>query len=912
MHTWRGGSQPPRSRRDVFRAGFPDLEMPVSRQPPAPRRRRAARAARELVLQASLGLLVATLASSLPAAPPFVLDLPAGGMLPGDFTDSDGDRAEPCETLLWKSPAFVAPFRFRIDSVGGIRALGGPPPAGAAAGFRVRLRDGDAIDGSLEAIDGREVVLRPLEGGPPLRIDRGIVASIVPRAAAAARGYVGPGGLAGWTQEPADSWREEAARLVCGRRAARISRDVAAPPRARYDVVLSWRTPPEFAVAVAAGDGQAADPFRFEFIGLSAETRTGLIVRQEKGSGILEEVAVPPLDEGRLRMSLFVDQAAGRLAAALEGSRQVFEATLEPARARPASGRLRLTLLSGDVCLESLRVSDWKDAEPLFDDRERTTVTTRGGQVLAGEVASFDAPARRLTVTTADGPVEVAADEIAALEFASGDPAGQAESLPAVRVVRHGGGVVTGDICGVADGVLSVRRPGVSGTISVPLADLLSLVSLRTGGAAALPQRSGTLQMADARLVGCLVDAAEWGGGLGWLPLGSLSASGFAAGPLAAEIEYVPGRKGDRSEGEGELADVGGIGGVVNIDGDGSFVVAILSEGGAAARDGRIQPGDRILAVRPCVEAPFVDTKGLDLSTVMNLLRGRVDTPVSVRLGGAGGGEPRTIDLVRGLIYTADRSTLDEALAAHQRVAVGQAPAGGGGAAEFPSIAVLRSGDAVPARVERIDRTGILLRSPLTASAGEEPVTVSHGLIKALDLDPSAGSREIGRSLFERLVTLPRGQQARPPTHLVRLRSGDYLRGRLESLDDRQVKFEVHGQLKQLPRDAVARLIWLHPEESGQSGRDQPGEDDQQPAEPAGLNVQGVSATGERVTLRAERVEGGAIVGRSEALGEGRIDTTRVDRLLLGEALGDRGENLPFGQWRLRPAILPRALRSGE
>ena len=201
---------------------------------------------------------------------------------------------------------------------------------------------------------------------------------------------------------------------------------------------------------------------------------------------------------------------------------------------------------------------------------------------------------------------------------------------------------------------------------------------------------------------------------------------------------------------------------------------------------------------------------------------------------------------------------------------------------------------------------------------------MANGLVRAIELDPTAGTSKISPDRFQRLTTLPRSQRDSPPTHLLRLRTQDYLRGRLESLDDDEVVFSVLDQKKRLPRAAVSRIIWLHPEEidfaaggaarpdrvpaAGADGGEKPPAD---PEPAAGLLVQGVSARG-RATLVAERMEGPAIIGTSPAFGPSRIDTTRIDKLLMGGAVGAGDERLPFAQWRLRLAPLPRALRDEE
>jgi hypothetical protein len=395
-------------------------------------------------------------------------------------------------------------------------------------------------------------------------------------------------------------------------------------------------------------------------------------------------------------------------------------------------------------------------------------------------------------------------------------------------------------------------------------------------------------------------------------------ASPLAGDPatISAVIEYVaPPAAAPQPSSQTE---VGGIGGAVNLDPDGFFVVSMLSEEGAAHRDGRIEPGDRILAVRPIKDGPFVETKGKELAVVMNLLRGPVGTPVSVRIARPGGDhpEPRQVDLVRGLIVVGDRSLLEQALAEHARVRAGQ-NATGDPQNGYPALVVLRSGDVVPVSVEGIGAEGVRLRSPVTADGGAEAVTVINDLVRVLEFDPSAPISQITRDRFERLITLPRSQQADPPTHVLRLQSGDYLRGRLESLDAEDAVFIVLGQKKKLPRGAVARIIWLHSDEidfaaaGGRPPEPQPGRESTLAAPPRGLIVQGVSPQG-RATLAADRLEGAAIVGQSPAFGPSRIDTKSIHKLLVGRAVGAGDEELPFARWRLRLAPLPRALRAGK
>jgi len=213
----------------------------------------------------------------------------------------------------------------------------------------------------------------------------------------------------------------------------------------------------------------------------------------------------------------------------------------------------------------------------------------------------------------------------------------------------------------------------------------------------------------------------------------------------------------------------------------------------------------------------------------------------------------------------------------------------------------------------------VTVRTPMTADGGAAVVAVANDLVAGIEFDPVAGIANLTPDRFQRLTTLPRSQRDDPPTHLLRLRTEDYLRGKLESLDGDDLVFSVLDQKKRLPRAAVARIIWLHPEDTdfGGGGAARPEREAEGGAKPpaeaaaAGLLVQGVTAAG-RTTLVADRMEGTLIIGTSPAFGPSRIDTTAIDKLLIGGAVGTDDQPLPFAQWRLRLAPLPRALRDEE
>lgn len=828
------------------------------------------------------------------------LDLPGGGsidgrLVPAPPTDSGGRT-----TLLWRSPVFTAAFEFQLDEIVGIR-FPRPNGRGVEGAWRIMLHGGDVLTADLEAIDGERVTVAFGGGRRPqrLRIERTAIDRLVRVDRGAAGGFVGPGGLAGWEQRPADAWTERAGGIRSGVRGAQVSRDVGGATRAVYDMVLAWQGQPACRVAVAAGAAGESDAYQVEMFSVAEDaTPELLLVREESDRAASEPVPeTAPAAEvpRRLRVVVFVDQEKGRLAVVLpeRSPEPAADVTIAPAVGRRPSGRFRLAS-GGDIALESLRVTEWIGDQPTLERREQPVVVRRDGTRIAGALDPLAAGANEVLVRGATGDMPVPMADVREILFP--DAAAAAVRPPVVRATCGAGDVLGGDLVRIDDDAVWLRRDGIDESVGLPGAAITALESRqRRAEPRPLPGRVGRLRVAGLDARGAVVSVAD---GIGWQPLGSVAASGLTPGPACGGVlDYVE-RQGDAPD--IDAGEVGGLGAQVNENGDGFFVIVMMRDDGAAAIDGRIQPGDRIVAVAPEKGSRFVETKGLELEMVMNLLRGRIGTPVRLKVTANDGTEPREVDLVRRTIHVVDGDVLKAALAAHARLAPGESSVEGQDA-DFPALAFLRTGDVLPCAVEVIDADGIRIRTPLGDASKREVVAVPAALVQAVELTPSAASRGIDKARLERLLTLPRMQRANPPTHLLRLADGDYLRGQVVALDAKTVTFAMAGATKDLPRDTVARVIWLHPEELAETAPPA--------AKDGGLLVQGVALDGRRVTVVAAGVTGAKIRGQSPAIGPAEIDTERVDRLLIGTAIETESDSLPYRQWKLKLAPEPRALR---
>jgi thiol-disulfide isomerase/thioredoxin len=206
----------------------------------------------------------------------------------------------------------------------------------------------------------------------------------------------------------------------------------------------------------------------------------------------------------------------------------------------------------------------------------------------------------------------------------------------------------------------------------------------------------------------------------------------------------------------------------------------------------------------------------------------------------------------------------------------------------------LRSGDVIPSEITGITEEGVTFRSSMSSST-----FVSHDKVKAVELAPESSNLtvKLSKTKRERLLTLPRMQKASPPTHLIRSKNGDYLRGRVVLMDGKRLQVETRLENKELPRDRISRIIWFHADELDPSKKPKPTSQ--------ATRVQAVRNDGIRVTFTPEQVADNAVAGKSEILGACRVRIAEVDQLLFGGGIEEAAALLTYGQWKLQNAPEP-------
>ena len=222
----------------------------------------------------------------------------------------------------------------------------------------------------------------------------------------------------------------------------------------------------------------------------------------------------------------------------------------------------------------------------------------------------------------------------------------------------------------------------------------------------------------------------------------------------------------------------------------------------------------------------------------------------------------------------------------------------------------LRTGDIIPAEITRIDESGVWFKALLA-----EKDFIPHAKIKAVELAlPSpTNSVSLTRAKRDRLLTLPRMQKESPPTHLIRAKNGDYLRGRVLSLDDKTLQVEARLETKQVPRDRIARIIWIHPDEIDPTKPTAETDEVAKQATAGPGRVQALRRDGIRLTFVPDSFADETLAGTSELLGAMKVPIRDVDQLLIGRAIESAAAQTAYGPWRLTNAVEPKiATEDGE
>lgn len=227
-----------------------------------------------------------------------------------------------------------------------------------------------------------------------------------------------------------------------------------------------------------------------------------------------------------------------------------------------------------------------------------------------------------------------------------------------------------------------------------------------------------------------------------------------------------------------------------------------------------------------------------------------------------------------------------------------------------------RSGDVVEGKVKAIDEKGVTFTSENTKTT-----FVPHVDLESVTLQPNRDAVNETPQKLERLMTVPRSMKADPPTHLLISTNGDYLRGRLVSLNDTKTILEVRMENVELPTEQIAQIYWLHDRQwendaKGEKGAEEPKDPAQeQPAAEgasAEFQVHAIRKDNRGITFVPKALKDGKLLGHSHLLGDCEQNIDDLQVILFGRDVGAQARALKKEIWKLSLAQLPKVYQEGE
>ncbi len=456
---------------------------------------------------ASLRLCVETcfllfvLFSALVQADDAVLHLTNGGFVPGELQSSKQPSV-----LQWRSANFTQPFEFSIAAVSGVNysVLSTPPkPVGE---YCLELAAGDVLFGELLGITDEAVELEVARLGR-LHVRRDQIRRMYRWSGGADLIHLGPNGLAGWHESAASKhWREEGSQPVTEHEGASIRGNFGIPAQAIIEFQLSWKTKPDFVFALGVGDDDDEAIFKraFRFEVWDNE----LVVRCELGrEADVDSIQEATSGAGKVHLLAYLDQEQGKLLVFSPTGAPRGAINVKPRKPQTLPG-LRLTNKRGDVRLERLRISRWNGIPPLEVQANKSRVHRTDGTIVYGQLVGFDPTAKQFTVQEDKSETKLAADQIAGLVLSTAAET----SLCPFRVVYQDGTQISGELTHIGDDHLKLTTPGIREPLTLPLAQLRSLMVLKHDAAesiAPVEGRKGRLEMDGLKLHGRLTSGRE-------------------------------------------------------------------------------------------------------------------------------------------------------------------------------------------------------------------------------------------------------------------------------------------------------------------------------------------------------------------------------------------------------------------
>jgi thiol-disulfide isomerase/thioredoxin len=771
----------------------------------------------------------------------------------------------------FESELFDSSLEFDVR---GVRSVAGEfSPEDQESGHAFLLEGGTRITGELKDWGKSALVVESKSLGE-VTIDRAMVRAVEAVADTGKRIYSGPNSIDDWRiLDDTNKWKFAAGSLKSPDNEAKAGGKVDLPQKFRLSLAMSWEGRADFVMSLGCQEPKKPAP---QPAGNNRRVRRAIVqpaqniaaVRLEmwdaqlavvREVGNLADIAVLPLedDSSQFDLTFYVDQVAGLVAVYSPRGKMLEKIQVAEEKGK-ANAFATLENHGKSVSLDRFDVYEWDGHLPDSTEYPDSYVLQKDEKIVTAEVVGFDVKSQMLKLLESEGEKsEVKLADVRRVILAEGEGEGQG------RAEEKDDGEAEDDAETDESPLFEKIELDESRLIEVDFADSTRLIGYL---ARANKQEFGFKADGILGMTKCLPDQVVAISG---------SAVRFAGSDLPGSIGTLT---TDLAKLKGTL--------VNNLQPEGDAVLvwqpwASPSQAAISRQfKGSIEYSARSLTKRV--------TKAADQPRVV-VRRQPPNNDLGALIGGIFGNggarppkpKPKPVDV-------------------------------GEKKSDLPKFEIVfRSGDTVDGVVQSVDERGVTFQSDETSTT-----FVEHEQMDSITLGKAVSKPTFDKAELKRLLTVPRSQKSDPPTHLFVSTTGDYLRGRLVGVTPEVVGVEVRLEVQEIPRDKVARVIWLHErpwlDESDEDASDGEGEGGRTNDEASEKDLQrflvhAVRPDTRGVTFVPEKLVDGMLFGTSDLLGDCSVKLASIQSLLFGCDVGEKALALRKESWKLELAALPRA-----
>lgn len=808
----------------------------------------------------------------------------------GDFIEGELAPSTSLDRIGWKSKFLSAPLELPIASVRSLE-LNKDNLVNASVTWNVELKNGDRTSGNIVRWDEKELEISTATSGsviiPTDKVGRALQSSPDMKWI-----FDGPRDASAWKPFSGDTaWTSQGGALVSDQIGSRVIGDVRLPTKAAIDIRVAWEGKPGFVLAfgVDATASNINSAFRIE-----TWQNQLVLLRQSKGKAEITELEDLDSTQQYLDLSLFLDQQTERMVVYSGRGKMLGDLTMSSQKPETHTA-IAVANHSESFRIERVRVREWTMPLPADRATDASYVLNKDGEAVTGRIIS-GTEAKGWTLQSEGGEVLIPwqdVTEIIQQDKLAGEPKNKENDGSKTDTSKGDGNAKTSDSF---EELLEAIKEGDN-------------VIAQEDAKRNLANSSGAESGAVPTFVQVeLVDGSRWRGQ--WIKFEGDSITlqpESASSPVAFDFKNLVTLRGS-TEAYKAAEKAEGRKGVLIADG--MQLEGMFANSNSAADENALswQPTGAANAVEIAKEINGrIDFRG----------RSRRQRDPATSDSQVGGNVRAQIDFGRGD---------NQAEPVEKRFPLKQLL--------VPSIK-LRSGETFAATVASIGDSGINFSSDMYTAT-----SLPNSAIQSIELRRVKANNIPAAKKVDRLLTVPRSSKNDPPTHVLISTEGDFLRGRLISLNSEFAFMEVRLEQVKVPVEKVAQVIWLHdrqwnatgekPTAPGDASKDDAAENGATKND-AGTNAETSSAevakddsanepngdpsqvnqvialfrNGLRLAVTPTSATPSQVMGKNSLLGECRIPLAEVDLLMLGPKSNEQANQLADNPWKLTLAKLP-------